>query len=169
MVTKSSQVNEIQKKGLDVAKQLAELSIENSKRVVEIQVATAKAVFEDGVNNAKALSGVKDPQQALELRARYAQETAEKMFAAAREITEVAAQAQAEVGKLVGEQLTFSGSEILLAFQQLFKGLPVADQSVLGALQSTLNNAQSAVEQMTRASTEVFQALTQSSTGKGRK
>ncbi|GHT87174.1 hypothetical protein FACS1894116_10830 [Betaproteobacteria bacterium] len=165
MVTKPEQLADLQKKGLEVAAHLVQLSIENSQRVVEIQVSTAKALFADGVNSAKALSTVKDAQQAVELRTRYAQSTAEKVLAAAREITEVATQAQVEAGKLVGEQLTTSGAEVLGAFQALFKGLPVADASALNVFQSAIDNTRAAFEQAARASSDAFQAFSQASSG----
>jgi phasin family protein len=173
MAAKPEQINELQKKSLEAAVQLAQLSIENTQRVIEIQVAVAKSLFEDSVTNAKALTSVKDPQEAVQLRTRFAQTTAEKVFAGAREIAEVATQAQAQVGKLVGEQLTAGSTEVLGVFQNLFKGLPIADQGTLDAIQTTLNTTRTAVEQLTRASSEAFQAFTQvqvpATTGKGRK
>jgi phasin family protein len=175
MVIKSEQLADLQKKGLEAAAHLVQLSIENSQRVVEIQVATAKALFTDSVNSAKALSSVKDVQQAVEVRTRYAQDTAEKVLNAAREITEVAAQTQAEVGKLVGEQLTSSGAEVLNTFQKLFKGLPVVDQGAFNVFQNAVENTRVAFEQAARASTEAFQNFSNAATttiaapAKGRK
>ncbi|MDR0634120.1 MAG: phasin family protein [Azoarcus sp.] len=173
MAAKAEQVNELQKKSLEAAVQLAQLSIENTQRVIEIQVAVAKSLFEDSVNNAKALSGIKDPQEALQLRNRFAQNAAEKVFAGAREIAEVATRAQSQVSKLVGEQFTASSTEVLGTIQQLFKGLPIADAGTLNAIQHTLDTTRSAVEQLTRASSEAFQAFTQvqvpATAGKNRK
>ncbi|MDR2260879.1 MAG: phasin family protein [Azoarcus sp.] len=173
MAAKLEQINDLQKKGLEAAVQLAQLSIENTQRVIEIQVAVAKSLFEDSIKNAKDLSSAKDAQEAVQLRTRFAQNTAEKVFAGAREIAEIATQAQAEVGKFVGEQLTVGSHEVFGAIQNLFKGLPIADQDTLNAIQSTLNTTRVAVEQMTRASSEAFQAFTQvqvpATTGKSRK
>ena len=74
MATKNEQqLNEIQKKNLEAAMRLAQLSIENSQRIMELQVGTAKSLFEEGAANAKALSSVKDPAEAMNLRTAYAQ------------------------------------------------------------------------------------------------
>jgi len=161
MTARVEQINEVQKKSLEAAVQLAQLSIENTQRVIEVQVAVAKSLFEDSVNNAKTLSGVKDPQEAIQLRSRFAQNAAEKVFAGAREIAEIAAKAQSQIGKLVGEQLTSSSAEVLETIQQMFKGIPIADQGTMSAIQNTLDTTRSAVEQLTRASSEAFQAFTQ--------
>jgi len=157
MAAKTEQVNELQKKSLDAAVQLAQLSIENTQRVIEVQVAVAKSLFEDSVDNAKALTGIRNPQEAVQLRTRFAQSSAEKVFAGAREIAEIAAKAQAQIGKFVGEQLTNSSTEVLEAIQQMFQGLPIADQNTLNAIQNTLNTTRAAVEQLTRVSSNAFQ------------
>lgn len=158
---KQDQFNELQKKNLEAAMRLAQLSIENSQRVMEIQVATAKSLFEEGVQNAKALSSIKDPKQAVELRTQYAQTTTEKMLSCAREIAEITTRTQAEVGKLVGEQLTTGSADVFEAMQKLFKGMPITDQNAMGAMQTAMDTTRAAFEQMTRASAEAFQAFTQ--------
>jgi len=85
MASKQEQLNELQKKNLEAAMRLAQMSIENSQRIMEIQVSTAKRLFEEGVENAKALSAAKDPKGVMELRAGYAQATTEQMLACARQ------------------------------------------------------------------------------------
>ena len=168
MATKQDQFNELQKKNLEAAMRLAQLSIENSQRIMEIQVSTAKSLFEEGVQNAKALSSAKDPKDMMDLRAHYAQATTEKMLACAREIAEITTSTQAAFGKLVGEQLTSGSHDMFDAMQKMFKGMPIADQSALGAMQTAMDTTRAAFEQMTRASTEAFQAFTQQG-GRGRR
>lgn len=165
---KQDQFNELQKKNLEAAMRLAQLSIENSQRVMEIQVATAKSLFEEGVQNAKALASIKDPKQAVELRTQYAQTTTEKMLSCAREIANITTRTQAEVGKLVGEQLSTGSHDVFESMQKMFQGMPITDQNALNAMQTAMDTTRSAFEQMARASTEAFQAFTQSG-GKGRK
>lgn len=171
MATKQQdQFNELQKKNLEAAMRLAQLSIENSQRIMEIQVNTAKSLFEEGVENAKAITAAKDPKQALELRTQYAQVSTEKMLTCAREIAEITAKTQAEFGKLVGEQLSIGGTDMFEAMQKMFKGIPVTDQNALGVVQSAMETTRTAFEQMTRASAEAFQAFTQAGgKGQGRK
>ncbi|MEZ5627087.1 phasin family protein [Denitromonas sp.] len=161
MAIKPEQLNELQKKNLEAAMRLAQMSIENSQRIMELQVRTAKTLFEDGVNNAKALTTTKDPQDMLRLRTEYAQASTERMLACAREIAEVAAQAQSEVGKMVSEQLASGGNDVFEAINKMFTGMPITDQNAMGAVQGAMDNARAAFEQMTRASTEAFQAFTQ--------
>jgi len=54
------------------------------------------------------------------------------------------------------------------AMQKMFKGMPISDQNAVGAMQTAMDTTRAAFEQMTRASTEAFQAFTQQG-GKGRR
>ena len=161
MATKNDQTNELQRKNIEAAMRLAQMSIENSQRIMELQVQTAKALFEDGVENAKAMTATQDPQKIVELRSQYAQATTERMLACAREIAEVAARSQAEVGKMVSEQLNSGGQDVFEAFNKMFTGMPVTDQTAVNAIQGAMDTARNAFEQMTRASTDAFQAFSQ--------
>lgn len=169
MATKQDQINELQKKNLEAAVRLAQMSIENSQRIMELQVSVAKSLFEEGVENAKALSNVKDPKQAIELRTQYAQRTTEKMLSCAREMAELTNRTQAEVGKLVGEQLSTGGKDMFEAMQKMFTGMPITDQNAMTALQTAMDTTRSAFEQMTRASSEAFQMFTQPAATKTKK
>ncbi len=169
MATKQDQFNELQKKNLEAAMRLAQLSIENSQRIMEIQVSTAKSLFEEGVSNAKALSAAKDPKDLVELRTQYAQSATEKMLTLARQMAELTTRTQTEVGKLVSEQLTSGSQDVFEAMQKLFKGLPITDQNAVTSFQTAVDTTRAAFEQITRASTEAFQSFGQGIPGKGRK
>ena len=159
--SKQDQFNELQKKNLETAMRLAQMSIENSQRIMELQVSTAKGLFEEGVSNAKALSAAKDPQAMMELRTRFAQNSTEKMLACAREMAEITSRTQAEIGKLVGQQLTSGGQDVFEAMQKMFQGMPITDQNAMTAMQTAMDTTRAAFEQMTKASADAFQMFTQ--------
>jgi phasin family protein len=173
MASKPDQFNELQKKNLEAAMRLAQLSIENSQKIMELQVQTAKSLFEEGVQNAKALTTIKDPKDMMNLRTAYAQSTAEKMLSCAKAIAEITAATQAEVGKMVGEQLSTGSTDVFEAMQKMFKGMPITDQNAMGAIQTAMDTTRAAFEQMSKASADAFQSFTQmttpAATGKGKK
>lgn len=156
MANKPEQFNEVQKKNLDAAMRLAQLSIENSQRIVELQVETAKSLFEDGVHNAKALSDVKDPKQVMDLRTQFAQATTERMLACARKIAEITTETQAEFGRMVGQQLTSGSQDMAEAMQKMLTGMPVGSHQTTNAIQTAMDSARQAFEQITKASTDAF-------------
>lgn len=154
------QFNELQRKNLEAAMRLAQLSIENSQRIMELQVQTARALFDEGVENAKALATTADPKQALTLRTHFAQSTTEKMLACARQIAEITSSTQAEVGRLVGQQLSTGGADMVESLQKMFQGMPIADSNALASVQTAMDTARAAFEQITAASQQAFSTLT---------
>lgn len=166
MATKQDQLNEMQRKNLEAAMRLAQMSIENSQRIMELQVRTARSLFEEGVQNAQALSNAKDPQEVVSLRTRYAQSSTEKMLSCAREMAELTNRAQVEVGKLVGQQLSSGGQDVFESIQKVLQGMPITDQNAMSALQTAMDSSRAAFEKMTQASSEAFQLFNQLSGGK---
>lgn len=163
MVTKSNSgeqaLGAMQKKNLEAAVRLAQMSIENSQRILELQVKAAKEIFEDGVANAQTLSEVKTPQEALELRSRYAQHSAEKMFACSRGIAEATAQMQSELGRLLSQQVSNGSQDIMAAMQSFLKGMPMNNHAAAETLSTTFEAARQTLEQVSKASAEAFSAF----------
>ncbi|GAB4058543.1 phasin family protein [Uliginosibacterium sediminicola] len=151
----------LQKKNLESAMKLAQLSIENSQRILQLQMQTAKDLFEDGVANVQSLTQIKTPNEAMELRARYAQQAAEKMFSTSRTIAEITAELQHEMSKLVSEQLTSGSQEMIEAMQGFLKGMPLNSHAAAEAMQSTFEAARKTLEQVAKASSDAFSAVAQ--------
>lgn len=103
------QFTELQAKNMDAAMKLAQLSIENSQKIMELQIDTARSLFEEGVANSKALASSTDPREAMALRTRFAQTSTERMLGCARQIAEITSSTQAEVGRMVTQQLSLGG------------------------------------------------------------
>ncbi|NSL56728.1 MULTISPECIES: phasin family protein [Uliginosibacterium] len=159
-------VAQMQKKNLESAMRLAQLSIENSQRILQLQVDVAREIFDDGVNSAKALAQAKSPQDAMELRARYAQHAADKMFSCSRSIAEITSDMQAELGHLVSDQLNKGGQEMFDAMQQMLKGMPLNSHAAAEALQHTFDTARKTLEQVAKASSDAFSSFAQMPGGK---
>ncbi len=101
MAGKVEQFSELQRKNMEAAMRLAQLSIENSQRIMALQTELAKEMFQSGVENAKAQTAARDPQAMMQLRTQYAQETTQRMVAAAQQIAEIGNGARAEFARLI--------------------------------------------------------------------
>lgn len=171
MSTKSEQtVAQMQKKNLDSAVRLAQMSIENSQKILQLQVEVARDLFDDGVASAKKLAQVGTPQEAMELRARYAQQSAEKMFSCSRSIAELTAELQTEMGKMVSDQLNAGSHDMLEAMQQMMGDMPLNNHAAAEMLQHTFDAARKTLEQVAKVSSEAFAAFSYlpNQKGKGR-
>lgn len=161
MGTKIDQFSEIQRKNMEAAMRLAQLSIENSQRVMALQSELARELFQHGVDNAKAQTSAKDPAEIMKLRAEYAQETTQKMMEAAQQIAEVGNEARAEFSRLLTEQLAAGSQEIVDAFQGFFKSLPNSNSNVMETMQQAMATANSAFEQIAKATTAAMENMSE--------
>jgi phasin family protein len=161
MATKIDQFSEIQRKNMEAAMRLAQLSIENSQRVMALQSELARELFQHGVDNAKAQTTAKDPAEIMKLRAEYAQETTQKMMEAAQQIAEVGNEARAEFSRLLTEQLAAGSQEIVDAFQGFFKSLPNSNSNVMETMQQAMATANSAFEQIAKATTAAMENMSE--------
>jgi phasin family protein len=159
MTGKNEQFSELNRKNMEAAMRLAQLSIENSQRVMSLQNELARELFNDGVENARAQSGAKDPQEVLRLRAQYAQDTAQKMMATAQKVAEIGNDARVEFSRMLTEQLASGSHEMADAFQGFFKMMPGQNANVLEVMQQAMATANSAFEQIAQASTAAFSGM----------
>jgi phasin family protein len=169
MAAKPENLTELNRKNMEAAMRLAQLSIENSQRVMALQNELARDLFQDGVENARAQTGAKDPQDVLRLRSQYAQETAQKMMVAAQKVAEIGNEARLEFARMLTEQLASGSQEMADAFQGFFKTLPGQNPNMMEVMQQAMATANSAFEQITQATTSAFAGMTdmaQKSAGK---
>jgi len=150
---------EIQRKNMEAAMRLAQISINNSQRIMELQTHLARDLFQNSVEQTKLQATSKDPQDIVKLRTQYAQETTQKMIAAAQQVAEIGNTARMEFSRLLTEQLAAGSQDIVDAFQTFFKSLPGQNSNVMETMQQAMANANSAFEQMTTASRAAFENM----------
>lgn len=165
---KNDQITDLQRKSMEAAKQLAQLSIENSQRILALQTELAQELFKDGVTNFKSLLGAKDPQEMLGLQTRYAQEMAQKLTAATQKVSAVGNQAREQLTKLVSGQMAEGGG-----LQNVFKDFLTLPQSgnpdFAKVIQQAMATANQAFEQITKASTAAFSNMGEAAKQSGKK
>jgi phasin family protein len=156
MTVKMDQFSEIHRRNMEAAMRLAQLSIENSQKIMALQSELARALFESSVENAKAQGDAKAPQDLLAMRTQYAQETAQRMMETAQKIAEVGNEARTEFSRMLTEQLASGSHDLMEAFQGFFKALPGQNANVLENMQQAMATANSAFDQIAKASAAAF-------------
>ncbi|MBU0750737.1 MAG: phasin family protein [Gammaproteobacteria bacterium] len=156
MTGKVEQFSELQRKNMEAAMRLAQMSIENSQRIMGLQSELARQLFQSTVDNAKSQGTVKAPQELLTLRTQYAQETAQRMMETAQKIAEVGNEARTEFSRMLTEQLASGSHDMMEAFQNFFKTLPGQNANVLENMQQAMATANSAFDQIAKASAASF-------------
>lgn len=159
MTAKIEQFSELQRKNMEAAMRMAQLSIENSQRIMSLQAELAKDMFQSGVESAKAQTATTDPQAIIQLRTQYAQETTRRMVAAAQHIAEIGNSARIEFARLVTEQLASGSQDMTESMQALVKTLPGQSPNIMDSFQQAIAAANAAFEQISRASTQAMNTI----------
>jgi len=150
------QFGDMNRKNMEAAMQLAQLSIEHSKRVMALQTELARDLFDESASNAKEMSSAKGAQDLAKLRANYARRTAEKMLASAQRITEVSNDVRIEFSRLLNEQMAADRNELLDSLQSFFDELPGQNPEIKKTMQQALASATKAFEQIAQVSSTAF-------------
>lgn len=147
----NEQFGEIQRRNLDAAMRLAQLSIENAQRIMGLQTELAQSLLNDSMASAKAQAEARDGQEVFTLRTRYAQETSQKLIETASRMADIGNEARVEFSRLLTEQLASGNKEMATAFQSFIQTLPGGNQQILEAVQQAVSNANKAFDQIVTA------------------
>jgi phasin family protein len=161
MAGNNENFSELNRKNMEAAMRLAQMSIENSQRVMSLQNELARELFNDGVQNARAQTGATDPQEVLRLRAEYAQDTARKMMSVAQQVAAIGNDARIEFSRMLTEQLASGSHDMADAFQGFFKTLPGQNANMMEVMQQAMATANGAFEQIAKASAATFTGMTE--------
>jgi phasin family protein len=167
MATKN-EFGEIQRKNMEAAMRLAQMSIENSQKIMALQTQLARELLADSLSQAKNQADKTGPLDIVNVRTRYTQETMQKMMAVAQEIAEVGNNARSDFSRLLTEQLAAGSQDMVDAFQSFFKALPGQNTNVLETMQQAMANANAAFEQMTQASAKAFENINPAATNRNK-
>ncbi len=154
------------KANLEVAARFAGVALQGAERIFDLQIKAAKAAFADSVEGAKALAAVKDLQQLAALKDNLAQPSIEKATAYAREVYDVTAATQAEISKLVEEQIAEFNKQLIATLDKMVKTAPAGSEvgiaalkSAIAAVNSTYDNLSKVAKQFAEVSQSNFEAV----------
>lgn len=154
MAGKNDQFAELNRKSMDAALKLAQLSFENAQRMMALQSDLAKVMFQSGVDNARAQASASDPQELMQLRSQYAQQMTQRMVATAQQIAEIGNAARTEFTQLMTEQLASGSPDMTSQMQAFMKNMPGQTPHMMEAFQKTIASATSAFDQFSKASAQ---------------
>ena len=162
----------LNKANLEIAARFAGVALQGAERMLDLQLKAAKSAFADTVEGAKALAAVKDLQQLAALKDNIAQPSLEKATAYAKSVYDVATETQAEIGKLVEEQVTEFNKQLVAALDKIVKTAPAGSEvgiaavkSAIAAVNSAYDNLSKVARQFTEATQSNFEAVAKQAAG----
>lgn len=161
------QLMALNKANLEAAVRFAGIALEGAERMLELQLKAAKIAFADGVQQAKAFTEIKDVQEIAQLRNTLAQPTMEKATSYVKSVYDVASATQAEMNKLVEEQIAEFNKQVVTGLDKVVKSAPAGSEVALAAVKSAITAVNSAYDNISKSAkqfTEMTQANVEAAT-----
>jgi phasin family protein len=148
----------LNKANLETVLRLAGVALDSAERLIDLQLKTAKSVLADGLQNARAMTAVRDFDQLAALKDTVVQPTFEKATAYAKEVYDVATATQADVSKLVEEQVQEFNKQVISALDQIVKTAPAGSEVGIAAMKSTLAAVNTGFDNFTKVAKQFGEA-----------
>lgn len=155
MYNPTEQIAEINKTNVAQATKLAALALENAEKLTKFNLGAAKAAFAQSVESAQALASVKDVQDLLALRAKFAEAGVQSAVGYSRNLYELATEAQAGYSALAEESFGAYQKGMAEWVDKASKSAPAGSDVAVNAFKSTMAATTAAFDQFQKATKQV--------------
>jgi phasin family protein len=148
----------LNKANVEAALRFYGVALEGAERLIDLQIKTAKSALSDGFESARVLASVRDVEQLAALKDTLVQPSVEKATAYAKQVYDVATATQADLSKLVEEQVTEFNKQVISALDQIVKTAPAGSEVGIAAMKSTLAAVNSGFDNLTKVAKQFGEA-----------
>ena len=155
MYNPTEQFAEFNKVNVANATKLAALSIENAEKLFKLNLNAAKVAFQQSVEGAQAAASVKDVQEMMALRAKYAESGVQTALSYSRTLYDLASEAQAEYSSMAEELWANYTKGVASFVDKASKSAPAGSDVAVNAFKSTFAASTAAFDQFQKATKQV--------------
>ncbi len=155
MYNPTEQIAEINKTNVAQATKFAALSLENAEKFAKFNLGAAKAVFAQSVESAQAFASVRDVQDLIALRTKFAEAGVQSAVGYSRHFYELATEAQAGYSALAEEAFGVYQKGVAEWVDKASKSAPAGSDIAVNAFKSTFAATTAAFDQFQKASKQV--------------
>jgi phasin family protein len=155
MYNATEQFAEINKAGVAQATKLAALAIENAEKLARLNLNTAKVALAQGVEGATEVATVKDVQDLLALRSKFAETGVQTAMIYSKTLYEMATEAQAQYSAFAEEAFSAYTKGLAAWVDKASKAAPAGSDVGFNAFKSTMAATTAAFDQFQKASKQV--------------
>ena len=143
---------------LEMALKFAGVALEGTERLIDVQMKAAKSALADSIQGARALAMVRDVEQLSAIKDNIAQPALEKATSYAKQVYDVAAATQADLSRLVEEQVTEINKQVIATLDQLVKTAPAGSEVGIAAMKTTLAAVNTGFDNLTKVAKQFGEA-----------
>jgi phasin family protein len=155
MFAAPEQFAEINRSSIDAALQFAKASFDAAERLLALNVTTGREALAEAARNARAMAEVKDVQELVALRAKFAEGSAEKVMGYSKSLYEAAQRSQAEISGIFEEQVAEMNKSVAQALDKAVKVAPAGTDVALSAIKSAIAASAAAIDSATKAAKQM--------------
>ncbi len=149
------QVMSFNRANLEMALKFAGVALEGTERLMDVQMKAAKSALADSIQGARALASVRDVEQLSAIKDNIAQPSLEKATSYAKQVYDVAAATQADLSRLIEEQVSEINKQVIATLDQLVKTAPAGSEIGIAAVKTTLAAMNSGFDNLTKVAKQV--------------
>ena len=139
------------KANFDAVVRCASIALEGTERLLQLQIDTAKDAFAEGVRQTKAMAEIKDFQELAQLKDGLAQPSLGKAVGYAKNIYDVVAATQSELGGVLEEQMADFNKNAVTTLDRFIKSAPAGSEFAVATAKTTISSINSAYDNFARA------------------
>jgi phasin family protein len=155
MYNATEQFAELNKANVAQATKLAALAIENTEKLMRLNLSAAKTALAQGVEGAQAAAAIKDVQDLVTLRTKYAESGVQAALGYSKSLYEVAAEAQVQYSAFAEEAWGAYTKGLASWVEKASKAAPAGSDAGFNALKSTVAATTAAFDQFQKATKQV--------------
>lgn len=134
-------------------------ALENLEKLVTLNLTASRASLEEVASTTRQILGAKDPQEFMSLVAAQTRPNIDKAVSYGGHLVNIAANMQAEMGKLAEAQVSRFGQRFNGMVEEASRNTPTAD-NMAAFFKSAFDKANSNYEQFTRTTRQAAEAFT---------
>ena len=155
MYNATEQFADFNKVNVANATKLAALSMQSAEKLFKLNLNAAKIALQQSVESAQAAASVKDVQEMMALRAKYAESGVQTAMSYSRTLYDLASEAQAEYSSMA-EELWSNYTKGVAAFvDKASKSAPAGSDAAVNAFKSSFAASTAAFDQFQKATKQV--------------
>lgn len=155
MYNTPEQFAEMNKANIEQATKLAAVALQNAEKLFQANVEAAKFVLAQGVESASAVAGIKDVQELVAVRTRYAETGVQGALGYSRNLYEIVSQTQAQYTALAEEAFAAYTKGLASWVDKAGANAPAGSDVAVNAFKSTVAATTAAFDQFQKATKQV--------------
>ena len=148
MAKTSDDLKKLQAEATQASSAAAMKTLEGFQRLAEVNLEAARSAMEQSAEQIRALLAAKDVNTLTNLVATFAQPSAEKFTAYAQAVYAITSETNADLTKMVQQQIARQNEQLAAAIEELAKNAPSGSEGAMAFIRQAMATANSNYEQL---------------------